>query len=175
VTPDTDHLEGTRWNHLLPINGNEREFADPSQNCDTLLARPFRPAQYCRLSDDPYSIARDLDLGPTIGVTRRDRKEVRRTVPGWMPGCEQVQNAGFFSTNPAVQAGVVRGVLLNDDDPYIVKANDGTIYKAEWYGGDSSWSHGDRAILTNDNGQGQMVFPDDDDEMSEVWVEEVDE
>jgi hypothetical protein len=52
---------------------------------------------------------------------------------------------------------VVRGVLLNDDDPYIVKATDGTIYKAEWYSGDSAWSQGDRVILTNDNGQGQMV------------------
>jgi hypothetical protein len=73
------------------------------------------------------------------------------------------------------QADVVRGVLLNDDDPYIVKAADGTIYKAEWYSGDSAWSQGDPVILTNDNGQAQMVSPDDDDEMSEVWVEEVDE
>jgi hypothetical protein len=77
--------------------------------------------------------------------------------------------------NLTVQAGVVRGVLLNDDDPYIVKATDGTIYKAEWYGGDSTWSQGDRVILTNDNGQGQMVSPDDDDKMAEVWVEEIDE
>jgi hypothetical protein len=73
--------------------------------------------------------------------------------------------------NLAVQAGVVRGVLLNDDDPYIVKAADGTIYKAEWYGGDSTWFQGDRVILTNDNGQGQMVSPDDDDRMTEVSVE----
>ena len=73
------------------------------------------------------------------------------------------------------QAGVVRGVLLNDDDPYIVKATDGTIYQAEWYGGDSVWSQGDNVILTNDNGRGQMVSPDDDDKMTEVMVEEVDE
>ena len=77
--------------------------------------------------------------------------------------------------NLTVQAGVVRGVLLNDDDPYIVRATGGTIYKAEWYSGDSAWSQGDRVILTNDNGHAQMVSPDDDDEMSEVWVEEVDE
>jgi hypothetical protein len=74
-----------------------------------------------------------------------------------------------------VQADVVRGVLLNDDDPYIVKATDGTIYKAEWYSGDSTWSEGDRVILTNDNGRGQMVSPDDDDKLTEVMVEEVDE
>jgi hypothetical protein len=77
--------------------------------------------------------------------------------------------------NLTVQAGVVRGVLLNDDDPYIVRATDGTIYKAEWYGGDSAWSQGDRVILTNDNGRGQMVSPDDDDKVTEVWVEEIDE
>jgi hypothetical protein len=47
--------------------------------------------------------------------------------------------------------------------------------KAEWYGGDSSWSQGDNVILTNDNGRGQMVSPDDDDKMTEVMVEEVDE
>jgi hypothetical protein len=73
------------------------------------------------------------------------------------------------------QAGVIRGVLLNDEDPYIVKANDGTIYKAEWYDGDSAWFQGDNVILTNDNGRGQMVSPDDDDKMTEVMVEEVDE
>jgi hypothetical protein len=73
-----------------------------------------------------------------------------------------------------VQSAVVRGVLLNDDDPYIVKATDGTIYKAEWYGGDSTWSQGDRVILTNDNGRGQMVSPkDDDDRLTEVSVDEV--
>jgi len=64
--------------------------------------------------------------------------------------------------NLTVHAAVVRGVLLNDDDPYIVKANDGTIYKAEWYGGDSAWSQGDNVILTSDDGRGRMVSPDDD-------------
>ena len=73
------------------------------------------------------------------------------------------------------QAGVVRGVLLNDDDPYIVRATNGTIYKAEWYGGYSAWFQGDRVILTNDNGRGQMVSPDDDDKMAEVWVEEIED
>jgi hypothetical protein len=74
-----------------------------------------------------------------------------------------------------VQADVVRGVLLNDDEPYIIRATDGAIYKAEWCGGSSLWSEGDRVILTKYYGQAQMVSPDDDDEMSEVWVEELDE
>jgi hypothetical protein len=77
--------------------------------------------------------------------------------------------------NLTAQAGVIRGVLLNDDDPYIVKAADGEIYKAEWYGGDSTWSQGDRVILTEGDGRGEMVSPDDDDKMTEVWVEEIDE
>jgi hypothetical protein len=72
---------------------------------------------------------------------------------------QQLLISAFVSLflNLPLQAGVVRGVLLNDDDPYIVKATDGTIYKAEWYGGDSAWSQGDNVILTNDDGRGQMV------------------
>jgi hypothetical protein len=77
--------------------------------------------------------------------------------------------------NFAAHAGVVRGVLLNDDDPYIVRATNGTIYKAEWYGGYSAWFEGERVILTNDNGRGQMVSANDDDKMTEVWVEEIDD
>jgi hypothetical protein len=77
--------------------------------------------------------------------------------------------------NFAAHAGVVRGILLNDDDPYIVRATNGTIYKAEWYGGYAAWFQGDRVILTNDNGRGQMVSTDDDDKMTEVWVEEIED
>ena len=76
--------------------------------------------------------------------------------------------------NLTVQAGVVRGVLLNDDDTYIVRTADGSIYKAEWYGGDTGWSRGDNVILTTDYGMGQMVAPKNDDKVTEVWVEEID-
>jgi len=90
---------------------------------------------------------------------------------------QQLSISAFVSLflSLTVHASVVRGVLLNDDDPYIVKATDGTIYKAEWYGGDSAWSQGDNVILTNDGGRGQMVSPEDDDKLTEVLVEEVDE
>ncbi len=71
------------------------------------------------------------------------------------------------------QAGVIRGVLLNDDDPYIVKAANALIYKAEWYGGSSLFSEGDLVILTTDSGRGQMISPDNE-EVAEVWVEEID-
>jgi hypothetical protein len=42
-------------------------------------------------------------------------------------------------------------------------------------GGYSAWFQGDRAILTNDHGRGQMVSPDDDDKMAEVWVQEIED
>jgi len=71
-------------------------------------------------------------------------------------------------------AGVVRGVLLNDDDPYIIKTNGGEIYKAEWYGGSSLFSEGDFVILTTDDGRGQMICPDSE-EVAQVWVEEIDD
>jgi hypothetical protein len=81
----------------------------------------------------------------------------------------------FLFVNFTVQADVGRGVLLNDDDPYRVKATNGTIYKVEWYGGSIVWFQGDHVILTNDNGRGQMVSPDDEDKLTEVWVEEIEE
>jgi hypothetical protein len=77
--------------------------------------------------------------------------------------------------NFAAQAATIRGVLLNDDDPWMVKASNGSIYKAEWWGGSIAWFQGDRVILTSDSGRAQMVSPDSDDKMTEVWVEELDD
>ena len=77
--------------------------------------------------------------------------------------------------NFTLQGEVIRGVLLNDDDPYIIKASNGSIYKAEWWGGTSTWFQGDRVILTNDTGKAQMVSPDDEDKMGDVWVEEIED
>jgi hypothetical protein len=74
----------------------------------------------------------------------------------------------------AVQAEVIRGVLLNGDDPYIVKASGGEIYKTEWYGGSSLFSEGDFVILTTDDGRGQMICPDSE-EVADVWVDEIDD
>jgi hypothetical protein len=73
-----------------------------------------------------------------------------------------------------VHAGVIRGVVLNDDEPYIVKAVNGLIYKVEWYGGSSLFSQGDVVLLTTDDGRGQMICPASE-EVAEVWVEELDE
>jgi len=77
-------------------------------------------------------------------------------------------------TVAAADAGVVKGVLLNDDDPYIVKGRDGNLYKVEWYSGSSAFSEGDFVILTTNFGQGQMISPENE-EVAEVWVDEVDD
>ena len=75
-----------------------------------------------------------------------------------------------------VSADIVRGTLVNDDDPYIVRATDGTLYKVEWYYGDTTWFEDDRVILTTDNGQGKMISTGFGSEKSaDVYVEEVDE
>jgi Bacterial SH3 domain len=62
---------------------------------------------------------------------------------------------------------VVRGTLLNDDEPYIVRGDDGTLYKVEWYGGSILFWGGDDVILTNNFGWGNMI---DDDNGARVWV-----
>jgi hypothetical protein len=79
----------------------------------------------------------------------------------------------LFGLTVAAIAGVLRGTLLNDDEPYFIKGDDGNIYKAEWYGGSTLWSEGDRTILTGDCGRVKMISPDDDDKISNVWVEDV--
>jgi hypothetical protein len=55
--------------------------------------------------------------------------------------------AGLF-VGLSVQAGVIRGILLNDDDPYFIKGDDGSLYKAEWYWGSNLFYEGDQVILT---------------------------
>ena len=58
----------------------------------------------------------------------------------------------FFVVAPTVaHARTVEGVLLNDDDPYIVEGDDGTIYKCDWMGGDILWSDGDRPFRAPSN------------------------
>lgn len=64
----------------------------------------------------------------------------------------------FFIVAPTVvHARTVEGVLLNDDDPYIVESDDGTIYRCEWLGGSNLFNDGDRVLLTNNSGYGDMI------------------
>jgi hypothetical protein len=73
-----------------------------------------------------------------------------------------------------VSGEVVRETLLNDDDPYFIKGHDGTIYKAEWYGGSTQFFEGDEVILTDNYGSQKMI-DETTDESADVWVEDVSE
>src|SRR5437016_5081178 len=83
-----------------------------------------------------------------------------------IPGCM------LLALRIVAVAGVVRGTLLNDDDPYFIRGDDGNIYKAEWYYGSILFYEGDRLILTNDYGDAKMI-DDTTDETADVLVEEV--
>lgn len=72
----------------------------------------------------------------------------------------------------SVQAGLIRGVLLNDDDPYFIRGDDGNVYKVEWFGGSSLFSEGDGVILTNNYGHAKMIN-EDEDEVADVFVDEI--
>lgn len=72
----------------------------------------------------------------------------------------------------SVQAGEIRGVLLNDDDPYFVRGDNGSVYKAEWYWGSILFYEGDQVILTSNYGQAKMIN-EDEDEVADVLVEEI--
>ena len=84
----------------------------------------------------------------------------------WVAAC-------FLLASP-VSGEVVRGTLLNDDDPYFIKGHDGTIYKAEWHGGSTQFFEGDEVILTDNYGSEKMV-DETTDEAADVWVEDVSE
>ena len=78
----------------------------------------------------------------------------------------------FLGLSLAAVADVVRGTLLNDDDPYFIRGDDGNLYKAEWYGGSILFYEGDEVILTNDYGLEKMI-DDTTDETADVTVEEI--
>jgi hypothetical protein len=80
----------------------------------------------------------------------------------------------LLAVTVAVVGGAVRGTLLNDDDPYFIKGDDGNIYKAEWYGGSTLFFEGDEVILTDSYGMEKMI-DDTSDETADVWVEEISE
>jgi hypothetical protein len=71
-------------------------------------------------------------------------------------------------------ARVINGTLLNGDDPYFIKGDDGNVYKAEWYSGSALFFEGDEVILTGTFGLVKMI-DDDSDETADVYVEEVSE
>jgi hypothetical protein len=71
------------------------------------------------------------------------------------------------------QGELIHGDLLNDDDPYFVRAG-GAIYKVQWYGGSILFFEGDDVLLTTRDGFGKMIS-DASDETADVWIERIDE
>lgn len=62
------------------------------------------------------------------------------------------------------------GVLLSDDDPYLVKTTYG-YYKCEWYGGSISFWEGDIVLLTDpDAGFNYMIGIRGPSQGSKAWV-----
>ena len=59
-----------------------------------------------------YAIRKTLDPGVRKASDGRTAKKFARTVHGWMPECEQVQKARFFSTNPGSDAALVQSWYL---------------------------------------------------------------
>jgi hypothetical protein len=93
------------------------------------------------------------------------------------PRCIKVRSllATFLTLTMSLagQAALIRGELLNDDDPYFVRA-EGDIYKVQWYGGSSLFFEGDDVLLTTRYGFGKMVS-DASDETADVWIEQINE
>jgi hypothetical protein len=67
---------------------------------------------------------------------------------------------------------MVKGFLLNDDDPCLVDATTGYLHKVEWISGSSLFSRGDFVILTTNYGSDQMISSESE-AVAEVWVEDI--
>ena len=66
-----------------------------------------------------------------------------------------------------------KGTLLNENGPYLVRADHGALYRCEWLGGSNRWFEGDRVYLTRTSGMADMIKLGED-TSARVWVEEVD-
>src|SRR5262249_59658173 len=89
------------------------------------------------------------EAGDQDPLKRSDYRKLM--IPLFISGCI------LFTLRVAASAGVVRGTLLNDDDPYIIRGDDGNIYKAEWYWRSTLFSEGDQVILTDNDGEAKMI------------------
>src|SRR6266545_4220455 len=66
-----------------------------------------------------------------------------------------------------------KGTLLNENGPYLVRADHGALYRCEWLGGSNRWIEGDRVYVTRTSGMADMIKLGED-TSARVWVEEVD-
>jgi hypothetical protein len=65
-----------------------------------------------------------------------------------------------------------RGTIRNDEEPYLIRADHGPIYRCRWSGGSTLWSSGDRVQVTRTLGMADM-FKLASEVSAQVWVEEL--
>ena len=73
------------------------------------------------------------------------------------------------------EASEVFGRLLTSQDPWIIEAADGALYRAEWYGGTTLFWDGDRVLLTERWGFAYLVGLSglSKGKKARVWVDEI--
>ena len=78
--------------------------------------------------------------------------------------------------SPMAFAETAKGILLNDEEPWIVFTAGDVKYKVEWYGGSMLFWEGDLVLLTTTDGFGYMIGLTglSKGKKARVWVEELD-
>src|SRR5262245_33259119 len=72
----------------------------------------------------------------------------------------------------AAAAEGFRGTIRNDEEPFLIRADHGPLYRCRWNGGSTLWSLGDRVRVTGTAGPASMVKLGSD-ASAQVWVEEI--
>ena len=65
-----------------------------------------------------------------------------------------------------------RGTIRNDEEPFLIRADHGPLYRCRWHGGSTLWFLGDRVQVTGTAGQASMIKLGSD-ASAQVWVEEI--
>ena len=76
---------------------------------------------------------------------------------------------------PIAAAETAKGILLNDEEPWIVFTAGEVKYKVEWYGGSTLFWESDLVLLTTTDGFGYMIGLTglSKGKKARVWVEEL--
>ena len=73
---------------------------------------------------------------------------------------------------PGAAGGGFRGTIRNDEEPFLIRADHGPVYRCRWYGGSTLWFLGDRVQVTGTGGPASMIRLGSD-ASAQVWVEEI--
>ena len=65
-----------------------------------------------------------------------------------------------------------RGTIRNDEEPYLIRADHGPLYRCRWYAGSTLWFSGDRVQVTGTMGMADLIKLGSD-AAAQVWVEEI--